>query len=227
MVGHHGIEGQPAVGRERRGHVRVQQPQRPRRGSRPAWAPRSSRRRRSARGAWSSCGTPRAPPLASRGRPRRRPARARSALASHRCGRRAPSRRATASPSRSSSCAVWPRISSHARGLGRRLRIIGSSSSRRRLTPLGTALLGRRFDPAPASPEARVGAQPPSLIDRLQQPEPFDRGHRGGLDEVAADPLERPGVRALLDQRHAARRPWPSRIAVVQPARLAPTIAAS
>jgi hypothetical protein len=58
------------------------------------------------------------------------------------------------------------------------------------------------FDPAPASPQARVGAQSPSFFDRFQETEPLERGRRGGLDEVAADALERRSVRPLLHERH-------------------------
>jgi len=62
--------------------------------------------------------------------------------------------------------------------------------------------LRRRFDPAPARPDVRPRADRPGGEHRLEQTKAFDRRHRGCLDQVRADALERGGVGPSLDQHH-------------------------
>ena len=66
--------------------------------------------------------------------------------------------------------------------------------------------LRRRFDPAPRRPGLEARPLATRLHDRLHQLEPFDRRHRGGLDEVGAHALEGHRVGLLLDQRHPRSR---------------------
>ena len=61
-------------------------------------------------------------------------------------------------------------------------------------------LLGRRLEPAPLGPGLDPRALAAGGDDRIEQVEAFERRHRGGLDEVRADPLEGLRVGLFLDQ---------------------------
>ena len=55
------------------------------------------------------------------------------------------------------------------------------------------------LDRSPPRPHAQPRASGARRLHRLQQPEPLERGHRRGLDEVPADALEGVGIGAALD----------------------------
>ena len=109
---------------------------------------------------------------------------------------------ATASPSRTRAVAVCPRWRSTPGVAAAASRTIGSRTSRRRLSA-EARLLGGRLHPAPLGPGLDPGAHAARRDDRVEQVQPFDRRHPGGLDEVRADALEGVRVGLLLDHGDA------------------------
>jgi len=137
-----------------------------------------------------------------------------------------PSTPAANPPSNGHESTVVPRISSTPGVSAAARRQVGSSFSRRQVHRRRD---DRTRQEARSTPRVQMrirGRTPPAALRWLKQPRPLERRHGRRLDEVPAHPLERVHVGRCSTARTRNPACARSSIAVVHPARLAPTITA-